>query len=33
MSSKVKYIDIKNPTYYFSNDIANIKKLIQIILK
>ena len=25
MSNKVKYIDIKNRTYYFSNDIINIK--------
>ena len=34
MSIKVKDIDIKNPTYYFFDDIINIKKnLIQIILK
>ena len=25
MSNKVKDIDIKNPTYYFFNDIINIK--------
>ena len=25
MSNKVKDIDIKNRTYYFSNDIINIK--------
>ena len=25
MSSKIKGIDIKNPTYYFFNDIINIK--------
>ena len=25
MSNKVKYIDIKNRTYYFFNDIINIK--------
>ena len=25
MSNKVKYIDIKNQTYYFFNDIINIK--------
>ena len=34
MSIKVKDIDIKNRTYYFFDDIINIKKnLIQIILK
>ena len=26
MIIKVKYIDIKNRTYYFFNDIINIKK-------
>ena len=25
MSNKFKYIDIKNHTYYFFNDIINIK--------
>ena len=33
MSNKVKDIDIKKQTYYFFNDIINIKNLIQIILK
>ena len=27
MRNKVKYIDIKNRTYYFFNDIINIKKI------
>ena len=27
MSNKVKDIDIKNPRYYFNNDIINIKNL------
>ena len=27
MSNKVKYISIKNHTYYFFDDIANIKTL------
>ena len=26
MNNKVKYIGIKNKTYYFFNDIINIKK-------
>ena len=26
MSNKVKEIDIKNQTYYFFDDIANVKK-------
>ena len=25
MSNKVKYVDIKNRTYYFFNDVINIK--------
>ena len=29
MSNKVKDIDIKNRTYYFFNDIINIKKTIK----
>ena len=29
MSNKVKGTDIKNPTYYFFNDIVNIKKFNQ----
>ena len=33
MSNKFKDIDIKNRTYYFFDDIINIKNLIQIILK
>ena len=33
MSNKVKDIYIKNRTYYFFNDIINIKIFIQIILK
>ena len=33
MSNNVKDINIKNPTYYFFNDIINIENLIQIILK
>ena len=33
MTNKVKDIDIKNRTYYFFNDIINIKKMTQIILK
>ena len=32
MSNKVKDIDIKNRTYFFFDDIINIKNLIQIIL-
>ena len=33
MSNKVKDIDIKNRTYYFFNDIINIKHFYPIILK
>ena len=33
MSNKVKDIDTKSCTCYFFDDIINIKKLIQIILK
>ena len=33
MSHKVKDIDIKKRTYYFFNDIMNIKILKQIMLK
>ena len=33
MSNKVKDVNIKNHTYYFFNDIINIKILIQIVLK
>ena len=33
MSNKVKDIDIKNQTYYFFNDVIDIKKLIQTVLK
>ena len=33
MSNKVKYIDTKNHTYYFFDDIFSIKNFIQIILK
>ena len=33
MSDKVKHIDIKKCTYYFFNDIINLKSLIQIILQ
>ena len=29
MSDKVKGTEIKNPTYYFFNDIVNIKKFSQ----
>ena len=30
MSNKVKDMDIRNRTYYFFNDMINIKNLIQI---
>ena len=33
MSNKDKAIDTKNRTYYFFNDIINIKELIKMILK
>ena len=33
MSNKVKDIDIKNQTYYFFNDVIDIKKLIKTVLK
>ena len=33
MSNKVKDIPIKNRTYYFFNDIIDIKNLIIVILK
>ena len=33
MSYKVKDIDIKNNTYYFFNDVMNIKKFIPNIIK
>ena len=33
MGHKVKDIDIKKRTYYFFNDIMNIKILMQIMLK
>ena len=33
MSNKDKAIDTKNRTYYFFNDIINIKNLIKMILK
>ena len=29
MSNKVKDIDIKNQTYYFFNDIINIKNILK----
>ena len=30
MNNKVKQIDVKNPTYYFFDDVINIKNLDQI---
>ena len=30
MSKRVEDIDVRNRTYYFFNDISNIKNLIQI---
>ena len=33
MYNSIKDIDIKNRTYYFFDDIINIKTMIQIILK
>ena len=33
MSNKVKHTDIKNRTYYFFDDIINLKILIEMILK
>ena len=32
MSNKVKYMDIKNRTYYFFNDIINIKNFDAILM-